>query len=89
MRKNSISVDQIVRILAEADRPGSSIAAAARKFGISEQTIYRWRSKYKGMSASEAKRLQVLESENLCLKRLIAEKELELQSLTDILKKKI
>ena len=81
------SIDQIIKILAEADTPGNSVAATARKYGVSEQTIYRWRKKYRGFSASEAKRLKALEEENARLKRLLAEKELEIQALTQVIKK--
>jgi len=54
------TIDQIIKILAEADTPGNSVAATARKYGLSEQTIYRWRKKYRGFSASEAKRASVV-----------------------------
>jgi len=57
------------------------------KYGLSEQTIYRWRQKYRGFSASEAKRGKALPAENVRLKRLLAEKELEIQALTEIIKK--
>ena len=86
MRKR-FTIDQIIKILAEAETPGNSLATTARKYGISEQTIHRWRQKYRGFSASEAKRLKALEAENARLKRLLAEKELEIQALTEILKK--
>ena len=81
------TIDQIIKILAEADTPGNSVAATARKYGLSEQTIYRWRKKYRGFSAGEAKRLKALEEENARLKRLLAEKELEIQALTQVIKK--
>jgi len=85
--KKKFTIDQIIKILAEADTPGNSVAATARKYGLSEQTIYRWRKKYRGFSASEAKRLKALEEENARLKRLLAEKELEIQALTQVIKK--
>jgi len=89
MRPNKFTVDQIIKIIAEAELPGNSTASVARKYGVNPNTIYRWRQKYKGLSSSEAKRLKVLEEENLKLKRLLAEKELELQALTEIIKKNI
>ena len=87
MKKTRFSIDQIIRILAEAETPGNSVASVARKYGIVEQTIYPWRQKYKGFSASEVKRLKALEEENARLKRLLAEKELEIQTLTELIKK--
>ncbi len=88
MRQSRFSVDEIVRIIAESELPTSSIAGTARKYGIKEATLYRWRAKYKGLSLSEAKRLKVLEDENRRLKKLVAEKELIIQTLNEILKKK-
>ncbi len=76
--KKRFTIDQIIKILAETGTPGDSVAATSRKYHTSEQTIYRWRQKYRGFSASEAKRLKVLEEENARLKRLLAEKELEI-----------
>ena len=67
--------------------PTSSIAGTARKYGIKEATLYRWRAKYKDLGRSEAKRLKVLEDENRQLKRLVADKELIIQTLNEILKK--
>ena len=87
MKKTRFSIDQIIRILAEAETPGNSGGSVARKYGIVEQTIYRWRQKYKGFSASEVKRLKALEEENARLKRLLTEKELEIQTLTELIKK--
>ena len=87
MPKKRFTIDQIIKILAEAELPGNSVAQTARRYGISEQTIYRWRAKYKGLSSSEAKRLKQLEDENRRLKRLLAEKELEIQTLTEIIKR--
>jgi putative transposase len=87
MRKTKFTVDQIIRILAESELPNNSISSVARKYGISQNTLYRWRQKYKGLSSSEAKRLKALEEENIRLKRLLAEKELEIQALTEIVKK--
>lgn len=87
MKSGRFTVDQIIRILAEAELSSASIASTARKYGISENTIYRWRQKYKGFSSSEVRRLKLLEEENSRLKRILAEKELEIQALSEIIKK--
>ena len=86
MPRKKFTVDQIIRILAEVELPQMSNAAVCRKYGISEQTLYRWRKKYRGLSSSEARRLKALEEENRRLKRLLAEKELEIQMLTEVIK---
>ena len=58
---------------------------AARQVGIVEQTYYRWRKAYGGMRTSQAKRLKVLETENVRLKRIVADKELDIQILKETL----
>ncbi len=60
------------------------MSEAARELGISEATFHRWRNQYGGMSTSEAKRLKELESENARLKRLLAEKELDISILKEV-----
>jgi len=87
MRKGKYPIQKIIQILAEAQLPGSTISSVCRKYQISEQTFYRWKSKYGGLNASEAKRLKALEEENNMLKKLLAEKELELQTLREVIKK--
>ncbi len=79
-------IDEIIRILAEARLPHNTIAGICRKYGISENTFYVWRRKYGNLNKDEAKRLKALEEENRALKRLLAEKELEIQTLREILK---
>ncbi len=64
-----------------------SIAEVCRKYSISRSTFEKWKQKFKGMSSNEAKRLKVLEDKNIRLKRIPAEKELEIQVLRDIVKK--
>jgi len=64
---------------------GMTAADAARQIGVAEQTYYRWRKEYGGMQVSQAKRLKALEKENLQLKRLVAEKELDIQILKETL----
>ena len=72
------SPEQIVRKLRQAEgrlASGSTVAEGARELGISEATFHRWRNRYGGMSSQEAKRLKELEKENARPKKLLAEKE--------------
>ena len=59
-----------------------------RELGISNGTFYNWRSKYAGLQVNEAKRLRELESENVNLKKLLADKLLEVEAMKDVLSKK-
>jgi putative transposase len=81
------SPEQIVRKLRQAEArlaAGTSIPEAARELGISEATFHRWRNQYGGMSSQEAKRLKELEKENARLKKLVAEKELDISILKEV-----
>lgn len=74
------SAEQIVSKLREAEvelAKGGTIAAVARKLGITDQTYYRWRREYGGMKVDQAKRLKELEAENAKLKRLVADQALD------------
>lgn len=87
MARRRHTPDQIVRKLREADRmlsEGSDVAAVARHLEVSEQTFYRWRNQYGGLKANDAKRLKELERENARLKRIVADKELEIDALKEI-----
>ena len=81
--KKRHSVDQIIRILREAEN-GLRGLDVARKHNISEQTLYRWKKKYGGMDVSDARRLKALEDENLRLKKKLAEAILENDLLKEI-----
>ncbi len=87
MRKKRYTETQIVRILKEIDG-GQSIAETSRKYGVHEQTIYRWRAKYDGMEVSDIRRLKELEEENRRLKKLLAQQVLDNDALKDLLSKK-
>ena len=63
---------------------GGGIADVARRLEVSEQTFRRWRYQYGGMKAVDVKRLKALEAENARLKRIVADKELELDALGEI-----
>lgn len=79
--------EQIIGVLKEADA-GAKTADLARRHGVSEATIYNWKSKYGGLEVSEARRLRELESENAKLKRLLADTMLDNVALKDLLAKK-
>ena len=86
MRKSRYTEEQIVGILKESEA-GLPTAELCRKYGISEQTFYRWKAKYGGLEVSEARRLKSLEDENRRLKKLLAEAMLDNAALKDILGK--
>ena len=85
---SQFSAEQIIAILQEAERGEQSIGALCRQHGIAETTFYRWRKKFGGMTVSEAQRLRELEKENSRLKRLLAERDLEVDALKELLAKK-
>jgi putative transposase len=66
---------------------GFSAADLCRKYGISEATFYKWRTKYGGMEISDARKLKALEDENLKLKKLLAESMLDAATLREMLGK--
>ena len=89
MKRRRHTPEQVIRKLREAERmlgEGKTIPEAAKELGISEQTYHRWRNQYGGMKADDAKRLKELERENSTLKRIVADKELEVVALKEIAK---
>jgi putative transposase len=81
------SPELIIRKLRQAEAKlasGSTVPEVARELGISEATYHRWKNRYGGMSTSEAKRLKELENENARLKKLLAEKELDIDILKEV-----
>jgi putative transposase len=87
MKGKRYSQEQIIGILKEHEA-GVKVADLVRQHGISEQSFYRWKSKFGGMEVSEAKRLRELEAENARLKKLLAEAELDKAMLRDVVQKK-
>ena len=89
MKESQFSTEQIIKVLQLAEREEQSISSICREYAISETTFYRWRRAYGGMSVNEAARLKELERENSRLKRLLADRDLEVDSLKELLGKKL
>jgi putative transposase len=87
MRKSRYTEQQIALALQQAEA-GAPIAEVCRKYGISEQTFYRWKKKFGQMAPSEIRKLKQLEDENRRLKSLVADLTLDKQMLQEVLRKK-
>jgi putative transposase len=88
MKTTKHTPEQIIAILDQAAKGDQSVAAVCRTHGIAENTFYRWRKAYGGMAVNEVQRLRELEKENTRLKRLLAERVLEIDLLKELLGKK-
>jgi putative transposase len=84
MKRRRHTPEQIIRKLREADRllaEGQDVPEVATQLEISEATYHRWRAQYGGLKADDVKRLKELETENARLKRIVADKELQIEAL--------
>jgi len=86
VKESRFNEAQIIGVLREQEA-GSPTAEVCRRHGISEQTFYRWKAKYSGMSVSDAQKLKTLEDENRRLRKLLAESMLDVSALKDLLGK--
>lgn len=86
MKQGRFSDEQIVRILRETDK--DSVAVVAKRHGVSEASIYIWRKKFGQLDASDVKRLKTLEAENSRLKKLLDDRDLEIEVMKEINAKK-
>ena len=86
MNKSRHSEEQIIGVLQQMEA-GRKVAEVAREVGVSEATLYIWKSKYGGMEVSEARRLRALEEENRRLKQLVADLSLDREALKVVIRK--
>jgi putative transposase len=87
MKRRRHTPEQVVRKLREADRllaEGREVPEVCKQLEISEATYHRWRAQYGGLKADDARRLKELETENARLKRIVADKELQIEALKEL-----
>ena len=87
MKRSQFNEEQIVRILQEAASGTKTQAQLCREHGVSENTFYTWKRKYGGLQSHDVRRLKELEQENSQLKRLLAERDLEVDAVRSLLRK--
>ena len=87
MRKSRFSEEQIIHALKEHEA-GTETADISRRLGISDQTFYRWKAKFGGLEVSDARRLKHLEIENAKLLRMLGQRDVDIEALRFLLRKK-
>lgn len=85
MRQSRFTEEQMVAIIREADR--DQVSAVAKRHAVSEQTIYTWRKRFGRLQANDVRRLRQLEAENARLKKLVAERDLEIEVMKEVASK--
>ncbi|MFL5478824.1 MAG: transposase [Gemmatimonadaceae bacterium] len=86
MKKTKHSEEKIIGAVKQLEA-GRSAKELARELGVTDQTLYNWKSKYSGMDVSDAKRLRALEEENRRLKEIVADLSLDKEALKTVIRK--
>jgi len=86
MKKTKYTEEKIIGVVKQMEA-GRSVKELARELGVTDQTLYNWKSKYGGMEVSEAKRLKSLEDENRRLKEIVADLSLDKEALKSVIRK--
>lgn len=88
MRKPKLTDEQIVAVLREAERGEKTIIDICKKAGVTEQTFYRWRTKFAGNTVNDVRKLKRLEKDNARLLRLLGQRDVEIDAMKELLAKK-
>lgn len=88
MRPAKMTDEQVVALLREAEKGVKPVADLCREAGVTETTFYRWRRKFGGSTVSDVRRLKQLEKENARLLRLLGQREVEIDAMKELLRKK-
>ena len=86
MKKRKHTEEQIIGVVKQLEA-GRAVKDVAREMGVTDQTLYNWKSKYGGMDVSETKRLRSLEEENRRLKEIVADLSLDKEALKSVIRK--
>lgn len=89
MKKSRFSEQQVVGILAEGDQGEKAVVELCREQGISPATYYNWRRRFRGMGVDEVREYRKLKQENARLKKLLADREIEIDAMQEVLRKKL
>jgi len=88
MKKSRFTEEQVVRILSKGDKGDKTITELCREHGISEPTFYNWRKRFRGMGVDEVKEYRKLKQENARLKKLLANRDVEIDAMKEVMAKK-